>query len=71
MSRQTVSLILLLLAAALALAGLATVIPWQGKMVSDLGYYTFCPFAPYSTGAMLILAWLAWTVRKHMTKQTA
>jgi hypothetical protein len=70
MSRQTVSSILLILAAALALAGLGTLIPWHSKMISDLGYYTLCPFAPYSTGALLLLAALAWGVRSHIGRQT-
>ena len=55
----------------LAILGIATAIPYPSKMISDLGYYTFCPFAPYSTGALLLLAGLAWIVRKHVNSQPA
>lgn len=71
MSRQTVSSVLLLLAIVLLVAGLSTLIPWQTKMISDLGYYTLCPFAPYSTGTLLLLAGLAWVVRNHIESQKA
>jgi hypothetical protein len=71
MSRQPVSSTLLILAAILAIAGLATLIPSHSKLISDLGYYTLCPFAPYSTGALLLLAGLAWAVRSHIRRQTA
>ena len=71
MSRQTVSSVLFFLALILAVSGLATLIPWQSKMISDLGYYTFCPFAPYSTGTLLLLARLAWVVRSHIKSQPA
>jgi len=71
MSRQTVSSVLFFLATVLAILGIATAVPYPSKMISDLGYYTFCPFAPYSTGALLLLAGLAWIVRKHVNSQTA
>lgn len=69
MSRQTVSSALLILTLVLLVSGLATLIPCQSKMISDLGYYTFCPFAPYSTGTLLLLAGLAWVVRQHIQRQ--
>jgi hypothetical protein len=47
------------------LAGV-TVIPHDNKMVSDLGYHTLCPFAPWSTLTLLFLGWLAWTVRGYI-----
>lgn len=67
MSRKTVSSILLVLAILLTLAAAATVLPWSSFMVSDLGYYTLCPFAPYSTLTLLFLAGLGWVVRKHIS----
>ena len=71
MSRNTISSVLLVLTLALIVSGLATLIPASSKMISDLGYYTFCPFAPYSTGSLLLLAGLAWVVRQHIRRQTA
>ncbi|HXJ38208.1 MAG TPA: hypothetical protein VNH18_02955 [Bryobacteraceae bacterium] len=71
MSRKTVSSILLVLSALLALAAAGTVLPWSSFMVSDLGYYTLCPFAPYSTLALLFLAGLGWVVRKHINSLPA
>ena len=38
-------------------------------MVSDLGYYTLCPFAPYSTLTLLFVAALAWVVRRYIDNQ--
>jgi hypothetical protein len=37
--------------------------------ISDLGYRTLCPFAPWSTITLLFLAGLAWVVRKHINSQ--
>ena len=71
MSRQTLSSILLAIASILLVLGLATAVPYHSKMISDLGYYTFCPFAPYSTGTLLLLAGLAWIVRRHVMAQTS
>ena len=71
MSRKTVSSILLVLAILLTLAAVATILPWSSFMVSDLGYYTLCPFAPYSTLTLLFLAGLGWVVRKHISRLPA
>jgi hypothetical protein len=35
-------------------------------MVSDLGYYTLCPFAPWSTLTLLLLGGLCWVLRRHI-----
>lgn len=67
MSRKTVSTVLLVIAIALTLPGLATLIPHaSAPTVSDLGYYSMCPFAPWSTLTLLGLAGLAWLVRRHV-----
>jgi hypothetical protein len=39
--------------------------------ISDLGYRTLCPFAPWSTVTLLFLAGLAWVVRQHINSQPA
>ena len=41
----------------------ATLIPHSSSTVSDLGYYTFCPFAPWSTLTLLFFAALGWIVK--------
>jgi hypothetical protein len=40
-------------------------------MISDLGYFTLCPFAPWSTLTLLVLAGIAWVVRRHIDAQPA
>jgi hypothetical protein len=36
-------------------------------MMSDLGYYTLCPFAPWSTLMLLLVAGISWVLRGHIT----
>jgi hypothetical protein len=69
MSRSTITAILLALAILLAALALATLFPHESRMVSDLGYDTFCPFAPWSTLTLAALAALAWVVRRHIESQ--
>lgn len=59
---------LLRIAAVLLVAlAAATLVPVGGThMLSDLGYRTFCPFAPYSTAALLVVAGIAHVVRRYM-----
>jgi hypothetical protein len=66
MSRHTVSLVLLILAIALLALAVATLVPHPGPTISDLGYFTLCPFAPWSTLTLLLLAGLGWVVRRHI-----
>jgi len=71
MSRSAVTRTLLVLSILLAALGLATLVPHESRMVSDLGYDTFCPFAPWSSLTLLALAALGWVVRQHILKQPA
>jgi hypothetical protein len=71
MSRQTLSLILLTAAVLLATLALATLAPYPSALRSDLGYYTLCPFAPWSTLTLIMLAGLAWVVRGHIRRLQA
>jgi hypothetical protein len=66
MSRQNLSVILVLISSILAVAAAATLIPHSAPTVSDLGYYTLCPFAPWSTLTLLFFAGLGWIVRQHI-----
>jgi hypothetical protein len=71
MSRQTISLLLLIAAIGLVIVAAATLVPYPNTMISDLGYHTLCPFAPWSTLTLLFLAGLAWIVRRHVDAQPA
>jgi NADH:ubiquinone oxidoreductase subunit 3 (subunit A) len=72
MSRKSLSFVLLVAAILLIVMAAATLLPYSSnKMISDLGYYTFCPFAPWSTFTLLLLAGLAWAVRRHVDTQPA
>jgi hypothetical protein len=69
MTRQTLSLVLLIGSILLAALAAATLVPYPNAMVSDLGYHTLCPFAPWSTLTLLFLAGVAWVVRQHVDVQ--
>jgi hypothetical protein len=69
MSRQTLSSLLFVSAILLAIGGAVTLLPSSSLTISDLGYRTLCPFAPWSTITLLFLAGLAWVVRKHINSQ--
>ena len=56
------TIVLLVLAA-------ATLVPSTAPKVSDLGYSTFCPFAPWSTFTLLFFAGLSWVIRRHVISQ--
>jgi hypothetical protein len=66
MSRHSLSSILLACAIISAILAAVTLIPSSAPKVSDLGYSTFCPFAPWSTLTLLFLAGLCWVVRQHV-----
>lgn len=71
MPRQTLSTILLVISIALFVLAAATLMPSSAPKLSDLGYSTFCPFAPYSTLALMFFGWLGWIVRRHIDRQPA
>jgi H+/Cl- antiporter ClcA len=72
MSPKSLSALLLAVAILFLVLALATLIPVSSSSpatVSDLGYYTLCPFAPYSTLTLLFVAGLAWVVRRYIDNQ--
>ncbi|HWE51298.1 MAG TPA: hypothetical protein VG273_16015 [Bryobacteraceae bacterium] len=71
MSRQALSSLLLAVSVLLLVLGAVTLLPHSNPVVSDLGYHTLCPFAPWSTITLLFLAWLARVVRQHVDSQAA
>jgi hypothetical protein len=71
MSRQTLSSLLLAASVLLLVLSAVTLLPHSNNMVSDLGYHTLCPFAPWSTLTLLFLAWLGRVLRQHIDSQQA
>jgi len=53
---------------ALLFAGLAalTLLPFTAPRQNDLGYTSMCPFAPWSTLALLVVAGVIWAVRQYL-----
>lgn len=66
MPRYTLSSVLLACALLLVVLAAVTLIPSSSLTISDLGYRTICPFAPWSTLTLLVLAGLSWVVRGHI-----
>jgi hypothetical protein len=69
MSRERLSSLLLASTILFAALGAATLVPFPNPMISDLGYHTLCPFAPWSTLTLLFVAGLSWVVRQHINAQ--
>jgi hypothetical protein len=60
----------LLIAAYLCVgAAVLTLIPTDVKIVSDLGYHSLCPFAPWSTLLLLLAAGVIAAARAYMMSQ--
>jgi hypothetical protein len=66
MSRTTLSTLLFIGALFFAVTAVATLVPYPNRMISDLGYFTLCPFAPYSTLTLLLLGAICQAVRQHI-----
>ena len=65
MSKKSVGGILLVLVAAGAGAAVATLLP-LGAKINDIGYDSWCPFAPWSTLILSGAAGLVWVVRQYV-----
>jgi hypothetical protein len=51
-------------------AAVLTLIPSDVKIVSDLGYHSLCPFAPWSTLLLLLGAGVIAAARAYLMSQT-
>jgi hypothetical protein len=71
LSRQTLTALLLASAVVFLALALATLLPSSAPKISDLGYSTFCPFAPWSTFALLFFGGLSWVIRSYVKSQQA
>jgi hypothetical protein len=69
MSRPILSFLFLASAAVLLVLAVATLLPYSSSTISDLGYYTLCPFAPWSTLMLLFAAGVSWALRRHVDAQ--
>lgn len=66
MSRQNLSSLLQTVSFLLVAGAVVTLVPHDSLQISDLGYHTYCPFAPWSTITLLVLAGLGWVIRRHI-----
>jgi hypothetical protein len=69
MSRQTLITLLFWIAILLVVLATVTLLPFPSPRINDLGYRSLCPFAPYSSGTLLLAAGLGWIVRTYLKQQ--
>jgi len=62
-TRNTILLGLIVLFVGLAVL---TLLPFTAPRANDLGYLSMCPFAPWSTLALLVVAGVIWAVRQYL-----
>ena len=43
-----------------------TLLPFTAPRANDLGYMSMCPFAPWSTLALLVVAGVIWSIRQYL-----
>lgn len=60
---------LLWLSLLLTLLAVWTVLPLPGSKINALGFYSHCPFAPWSTALLLILAGAGCILRSEFKKR--
>jgi hypothetical protein len=47
-------------------------LPFSASKTNDLGYFSACPFAPWSTLALLLAAGVLWAIRQYLlTRKTS
>jgi len=58
----------ILLGLVVLFVGLAvlTLLPFSAPRANDLNYVSLCPFAPWSTLALLLVAGLIWAIRQYL-----
>jgi hypothetical protein len=70
MSQQTTGSLLLAIAILFAALAAATLLPYSASMINDLGYRSLCPFAPWSTLALLLFAGVSWVLRQYLNPKS-
>jgi len=66
MSRQTQNRVLVALIWVFILLAVVTALPFSASKVNDLGYYSLCSFAPWSSAALLSVAAILWAIRSYL-----
>jgi hypothetical protein len=57
---------LLILVWVLVALAVVTALPFSASKTNDLGYYSLCSFAPWSSVALLFVAGLVWAIRSYL-----
>ena len=70
MTPPTRNRILLVLAYLFVGAAILTLIPAPARIQNDLGYFSLCPFAPWSSLLLLLAAGLLGALRTYMVSRT-
>ena len=70
MTPPTRNRILLVLAYLFVGAAILTLIPAAARIPNDLGYFSLCPFAPWSSLLLLLAAGLLGALRTYMVSRT-
>jgi len=65
-SDKTKTTVLLGLALILVALAIWTTLPFSASKTNDLGYFSTCPFAPWSTLALLLVAGVLWAIRQYL-----
>ena len=69
MSATNTGTILLALIFVLVGASVFTLLPSASIRINDLGYASLCPFAPWSTLSLLLVAAFVWAIRAYLRDQ--
>ncbi len=66
MSRDQVANSLLGVALLFIMAAVLTLVPFSAAKMNDLGYHSMCPFAPWSSLSLLVVAGVVWVIRGYV-----
>jgi hypothetical protein len=66
MSTKTMGTVLLVPVAGAMGAAAATLLPANSLRGNDLGYHSWCPFAPWSTLILTLVAGVIWVIRGYV-----
>ena len=70
MAKKIITTAMLITAAALIALAVATLLPIGTAKPNDMGYVSYCPFAPSSTLMLLLGAGILWVVRNYILTRT-
>ena len=70
MAPKTRNQILLIVVYLFAGAAVLTLFPGSARIKNDLGYFSLCPFAPWSTVLLSLVAGVFAAIRTYMISRT-